>query len=184
MFFQYETENLMLRVLDENKAGPVLDFYIEGDEYFGVVEPERPNGFFTVQYQKKVLFHEMEYFVKGERARYYAFLKSAPTKIIGTVSLFDFKREPYFSAMIGYKMLKDYTGRGYATEMVRKITEAAFFDSGLHRVDAFVQPGNASSIRVLEKVGYENEGLAKSVIKIGDKWLDHYRYACINTEDE
>ena len=183
MYFQYETEHLILRVLDDDMAEQVQSFYIEGDPYFSQVEAERPEEFYSFDYQQKLLRLEREQFLRDNRARYYLFEKDNLEKVIGTVAVFDAKKEPFDKMTIGYKLLPQYTGKGYATEAVRRVTEAVFFDGHFHRVEAYVQPSNAASIRVLEKVGFERECLARSVIKLRGKWLDHYRYVCINGED-
>jgi ribosomal-protein-alanine N-acetyltransferase len=39
-----------------------------------------------------------------------------------------------------------------------------------------------ASIRVLEKAGFEKEGIARKNVKINDKWEDHQVLAIINEE--
>lgn len=182
MYFRYTTERLLLCVLDEDMARNVQEFYIEGDEYFGSVESERPEGFFELDYQKKMLGVELSQFMHNLRARYYVFEKGNVEKVIGTVAVFDAKGEPFDRFTIGYKFLPQYTGKGYATEAVKKLVQAVFNEAGFHRVEAYVQPENAASIRVLEKAGFEKECLCRSVIKLRGVWTDHYRYVCINGE--
>lgn len=183
MYFQYTTQNLILKVLDEGYEDMVLRFYTEGDSYFGRVEPDRPEGFFTKDYQGKLLKYEMKGFLAGTMIRYYAFERNNLNRIIGTISLRDIKRGAFCSATIGYKLLAEYTGKGYATEMVRALTYSAFKEEGLHRVNAYVQPDNQASVRVLERTGYEREGFARRMIKLNGQWKDHLLYACVNYSD-
>lgn len=183
MYFQYTTQNLILKVLDEECKAKVLRFYLEGDSFFGRLEPDRPEGFFSEDYQGKLLKYEMKGFLDGAMVRYYAFEKNNPDRIIGTISLRDIKRGAFCSATIGYKLLPDYTGRGFATEMVRAVTYSAFKEEALHRINAYVQPDNPASVKVLEKVGYEKEGLARRMIKLNGQWKDHLLYACVNYSD-
>ena len=49
----------------------------------------------------------------------------------------------------------------------------------LHRIEARIMPSNISSIKLIEKLDFHNEGLAKSSIKINGKWEDHFVYAYI-----
>lgn len=42
---------------------------------------------------------------------------------------------------------------------------------------------NSGSIRVLEKVGFEKEGLSKKNVRINGKWEDHLHFAILNPED-
>ncbi len=72
------------------------------------------------------------------------------------------------SAEIGYWLGAAHRGRGIVTAAVRAVTEAALTDGGLIRVFAYVFSTNPASARVLEKAGYEREGvLRRSGIKDG-----------------
>ncbi len=83
------------------------------------------------------------------------------------------------SAEIGYWLGEPYWGRGIATEALRAMTEHAFERFGLVRLFATVFEHNLASARVLEKAGYQREGLLrKSVIK-GGQVLDSLLYACV-----
>jgi RimJ/RimL family protein N-acetyltransferase len=57
---------------------------------------------------------------------------------------------------IAYELLRRFHGRGYATEAAQALVAAAAA-TGRHRVSATVRPGNAASLRVLEKVGFRKD---------------------------
>ena len=61
---------------------------------------------------------------------------------------------PDGSVEIGYGILEDFCGRGYATEAVRAAVEWAFLQPGVTRVEAETEPGNAASQRVLANCGF------------------------------
>jgi ribosomal-protein-alanine N-acetyltransferase len=63
------------------------------------------------------------------------------------------------------------------TEAVRATTMFAFRAAGLHRVQAAVMPRNASSQRVMDKVGYRREGMAQRYLCIAGAWEDHLVFA-------
>ena len=90
MLFQYETENLVLKILDEKYSRDVLEFYIEGDSYFGAMEPDRIDGFYTKDYHKRLLEYEEKSYIAGRSARYYIYEKGNPWRIIGTCLLYTF----------------------------------------------------------------------------------------------
>ncbi|HEU4456205.1 MAG TPA: GNAT family N-acetyltransferase [Longimicrobium sp.] len=72
------------------------------------------------------------------------------------------------SAELGYWLGAVHRGRGIATAAVRAVTAAALGEGGLIRVQAHVFSINPASARVLEKAGYEREGvLRRSGIKDG-----------------
>ena len=58
-------------------------------------------------------------------------------------------------ANIGYWIGKQYQGKGIATECVRLVVNYAFDELKLKEISAYVFPDNNSSIRVLEKNGFE-----------------------------
>jgi RimJ/RimL family protein N-acetyltransferase len=60
------------------------------------------------------------------------------------------KREHLDAPDLGYAFLPEAWGRGYAFEAARAVMEEAKRD----RVLALVSPGNAASIRLLEKLGF------------------------------
>lgn len=64
-------------------------------------------------------------------------------------------------AEIGFAIDPDEAGQGYATEPADLALRHAFDGMGLHRVHAKVVSGNEPSMRVLEKLGFEREGVRR-----------------------
>ena len=56
---------------------------------------------------------------------------------------------------IGYGICKKYSGKGYATELLKAMTEFAVQTFGINVLYGCVMHGNNASVRVLEKNGYE-----------------------------
>jgi ribosomal-protein-alanine N-acetyltransferase len=72
------------------------------------------------------------------------------------------------TAELGYWLGVSYWGRGIMPEAVRAVTDLGHRECGLARIFAKVYAGNERSARVLEKAGYEREGLMRaSVLKDG-----------------
>jgi ribosomal-protein-alanine N-acetyltransferase len=74
---------------------------------------------------------------------------------------------------MGYKLDKDELNKGYITEALRKGIDIMFNEYGLHRIEANIMPKNSRSLRVAEKLGFYNEGLALKYLKISGRWEDH-----------
>lgn len=180
MNFTYESERLILKVLDKNHAPMVLDFLSENSEFFEPYEAEKPPNYYTLKYQSVSLRLEYNAFIKNSYARFYVFTKAEPDKIIGTVSFGNMRKFPFFSTSIGYKFSKAVWGNGYAAEAICCASNAIFKDGGFHRIEAFVLLDNLTSIKVLKNVGFEYEGIAKSSIRICGEYKDHVQYAFIN----
>ncbi|MDQ6826012.1 MAG: GNAT family N-acetyltransferase, partial [Candidatus Eremiobacteraeota bacterium] len=78
-------------------------------------------------------------------------------KPMGWVSLRTSAREPR-SGEIGYSVMRDYRGRGFAREAVRALVVQGFQELQLLRISAYFMPENVSSRRLLEHLGFKNGG--------------------------
>jgi len=72
---------------------------------------------------------------------------------------------------IGYWLLHEARGRGIATRTVAAIVEHAFAN-GIFRVEAHVRIGNTASERVLERVGFECEGIKRRYLRHAGRRVD------------
>lgn len=80
------------------------------------------------------------------------------------------------TAEIGYWIGEPFWGQGIATKAVRLATAYGFRELKLVRIHASIFEYNAGSMRVLEKNGYEKEGVFKKAIIKNDKIWDAHRY--------
>lgn len=67
---------------------------------------------------------------------------------------------------IGYWLRTGYTGRGYATEAVRKITAFALDTLGAKRVEIRCHPKNAASLHVAERCAFSLEGRLRNEARL------------------
>ena len=87
-----------------------------------------------------------------------------------------------FSAELGYWIGEPFWGRGIVSDAVAAITEFAFRDLALARIFAVPFAHNTASHRVLEKAGYQCEGILRaSAVKDG-RLLDEHLYARVNPD--
>lgn len=103
--------------------------------------------------------------------------------MIGSVSLYSIKRMPFSSGLIGYSMDESNIGKGIASEAVHLVKIFGFEHVQLNRIEAYVSPNNPGSIKVLEKNGFNQEGLLRKLLYINGKWQDHFIYASLTEED-
>ena len=78
---------------------------------------------------------------------------------IGTCALL--KRAAMQEVEIGYALMPEFRSKGYALEAASVVAHHAHEDLGLSRLAAIVSPGNAASIRVLEKLGMQHHGMIR-----------------------
>lgn len=76
-------------------------------------------------------------------------------------------------AFIGYWVVEKFANQGIITRAVALLTEHAFADLRLHRIEINVRPENQPSIRVALKSGYELEGKRSKYLHIDGAWRDH-----------
>jgi [ribosomal protein S5]-alanine N-acetyltransferase len=81
------------------------------------------------------------------------------------------------SAQVGYWIDEEYAGRGITPTALAMAMDHCFFVIGLHRVEATIRPENHASRRVVEKLGFREEGLRRRSLHIDGAWRDHLCYA-------
>jgi RimJ/RimL family protein N-acetyltransferase len=77
--------------------------------------------------------------------------------VIGTTTLFNLSLDNG-RAELGYAMGRAYWGKGYMSEALKALVSHAFEVMELRRLEADVDPRNAASIRMLERLGFQREG--------------------------
>lgn len=168
-----------LRPLKQEDAEDLLNVHIQNKRFFERFSMERPQNYYTLSFQEHVIFQFNELAKQGQEY-HYAIWSNQSNQLVGVVDLFQVYRGPLQRAMIGYSVSQAENGKGYATEACRLLSEYAFTNLMLHRLEAAVLPSNQASIRVLEKAGFIKEGTAKKSVRIHGTWEDHYIFACIN----
>lgn len=183
IFKSYETDRLILKTLNKDSAPLVLSFYEENKDAFEPWEPTRSMNFYTLSYQKASLTAEFNHMTEGKLIRLWIFSKNNPQDIVGSVCFQNFLREPYQSCTLGYKISQKYQHQGYAIESIEKGLDVIFQELHLHRIEAYIMPENEASRHVVEKLNFQQEGLAKSYARIHGAWRDHWRYVLLNPSD-
>lgn len=175
-----EVNGLQLIPADMSLAEEAADYYRRNREFLKEFEPEHGEEFYTVYGQKMGLIAEEIAMKRGNICRFYIRHKDMPGKIIGVISLSDITMGFFCSAFLGYKLDETCINRGYMTELISWMVTYGFETLHLHRIEANVMPKNERSLRVLEKNGFEREGLAKKYLRINGVWEDHIHMVKIN----
>lgn len=120
-------------------------------------------------------------FATGAGASFFIF-ETRTGALAGGITVSNIRHGVSQSANIGYWMGERFAGRGLMAEAVELVVGHCFRTLRLHRLEAACIPENNRSVRVLEKAGFEREGLLHSYLKINGIWQDHYLYALIADE--
>lgn len=103
-------------------------------------------------------------------------------RLVGQVMVGNIVREPLLSAYIGYWCDARVTGCGVTTAAVAMVADHCFGPVRLHRLEATVRPENVASLRVLQKLGFREEGLFRRYLDVDGAWRDHLCFA-LTVED-
>ncbi|MGE1209620.1 GNAT family N-acetyltransferase [Bacillus pumilus] len=176
------SQQIYVRALAEEDAQSLLTLELENRSYFQQFTPLVKDDFFTLPRQIERIQRSVKKCAQDEGYMHGIFLNETDA-LIGTISLSSVERGPIEGAWLGYVLDEKHGGKGYMTEAIRLIIDYAFEELHLHRIEAGVKPSNIGSIRVLEKSGFENEGLNRKKVKINDVWEDHYLFAIIHPDE-
>jgi RimJ/RimL family protein N-acetyltransferase len=92
--------------------------------------------------------------------------RKSDAALLGTCTLFSFHRAN-MRAEIGYCLHSAHWKQGYMGEALAALIEYAFSVLQLRRLEADVDPANASSLRILERMGFRREGLLRERWNVG-----------------
>lgn len=99
--------------------------------------------------------------------------------LVGVLNFSEIVRGAFQSTYLGYYAFAPHAGQGLMTEGMALGLDVAFRQLKLHRVEVNIQPTNARSIALAERVGFSREGYSPRYVKIAGRWRDHARYAML-----
>lgn len=77
---------------------------------------------------------------------------------------------------VGYILHPEAWGQGFASEALGAVVDHVFATMDIDALNADVDPNNAASIRLLERLGFTNTGEAKATWHVGGQWMDSLYY--------
>lgn len=86
------------------------------------------------------------------------------------------------SCELGYWLKLTATGRGLMTEAAQACVEYAFQRMSVHRVRCAAATDNYASLRVISRLGFRFEGVAREAEFVASRWLDHAVFAKLETD--
>lgn len=130
-------------------------------------------------YHKKIL-GEQE---MGDKRHFYNFVVSYSGDFIGFADMtIHILNKAGGIAEIGYLLLPEYWGKGFATSMGGFLIGFCFKNLNLHKVTASCNVNNIGSQKVLEKNNMKLEGRLKKQRFKNNSWDDELHYAILKEE--
>jgi ribosomal-protein-alanine N-acetyltransferase len=103
-------------------------------------------------------------------------------RIVGQLTVSSITWGSAMMATLGYWVDQDRAGRGIAPTAVAMATDHCFRQLGLHRMEINIRPENRPSLRVVEKLGFRDEGYRLRYLHINGSWADHRSFALTSEE--
>lgn len=120
--------------------------------------------------------------LSADKDETYAFAITVDDKAIGSIGVFRCNNIHFRSAEMGYYIAESYWGKGIGTNAVEQTCRYIFENTDIIRIFAEPFAYNTASCRILEKAGFQCEGiLRKNAIKNG-AILDMKMYALIKED--
>ena len=144
-------------------------------------EPTWPDDDLTRAAFRRRLRRQSEDMARDESFTFLIF-DSATDALLGGLTLGGIRRGVAQAATLGYWMGARHAGKGRMTRAVAAATRYGFSTLRLHRIEAACLPENIASKTLLERNGFQREGLARAYLKIDGAWRDHLLYALLEHE--
>ncbi|GAB77982.1 ribosomal-protein-alanine N-acetyltransferase [Austwickia chelonae] len=122
------------------------------------------------------------YDAEGRAGRAQSFVVEVDGCLVGQVQLSQLVWGSSRSAVVGYWTAQQWAGRGIAPAALSAVVDRAFGPLALHRLVAYVQLDNQPSTRVMEKLGFVDEGVARGVIFVNGEWRDHRCFSLLRED--
>ena len=98
-------------------------------------------------------------------------------QLVGQITVGSINYGSLCNATIGYWISQSAAGNGIMPTAVALATDYLFWARAIHRVEINIRPDNSRSLRVVEKLGFRDEGLRKDYLHINGAWSDHRSFA-------
>lgn len=127
----------------------------------------------------------IEFYLEPERKAHnrWGIVRKEDGQLIGTIGYHKWAKA-FFRAEVGYDLSADSWGRGYMSEALAEVIRHGFEGMGLNRIDALVYAGNNASIRLLKRMGFQQEGLLRDYFCLNGVFYDHYLFALLRRDWE
>ncbi|MBB6480552.1 ribosomal protein S5-alanine N-acetyltransferase [Spirochaeta isovalerica] len=166
------SERTEIYIQNPSLINPVSEYYRVNADFLRPWEPAREESYFTREAFCERLELAEKNFHSGMSVQLAAFDRMSGN-LAGIVNFTGIIRGPFQACFLGYSLSESFQGRGYMHEILTTAIAYMFNEKRLHRIMANYMPRNGRSGRLLEKLGFEREGLARDYLLINGKWEDH-----------
>ncbi len=172
------TERLTLRTLQKSDAESVYAMYSNPDMVRYLYMPQMQPGGLGEAMKRRVKRSKLA--SEGDILELAVLLK-ATGQFVGALTFF-YRSEVHQRGEIGYAVLPEFAGQGYATEGARELLRIGFEHLGLHRIEAQCDARNLASARVMARLGMQPEAHLRENEFVKGEWTDEILYGMLAEE--
>jgi ribosomal-protein-alanine N-acetyltransferase len=114
---------------------------------------------------------------QGRRGRALPFVVTYDDVMVGQLTVTGITWGSARWAQVGYWIDQGFAGLGIMPVAVALACDHCMRTMGMHRIEIAIRPENVSSLRVVEKLGFTQIGLAPRYLHINGRWRDHLLFA-------
>ena len=176
MLPELETARLTLRLARPGMQAAVARFLAENfDGHLDRWSPPPAPGYFSEAFWGERLAIAVEEYRADRAVRFVLQAHGAPLdgEVLGTCNYTNIVRGAFQACHLGYQVARAHEGRGLMAEALRAANTFMFATVRLHRIMANFRPENERSRRLLQRLGFVEEGFARDYLYIDGGWRDH-----------
>ena len=174
-----ETKRTILRQLTIDDANDVF-YYFSKEEVVKFTDLEK---FTTIKQAEKLINSFNKQFRNGIR---WGILLKENNKIIGSCGFHHCNLQRLnvwnYKVEIGYELTLEYWQKGIMTEVLKEIIKYGFNKLNINRIEALIIPENIGSRKLVEKIGFKEEGLLKEYRFEKNKFVDCCIYSMLKNK--
>ncbi len=161
-----ETERLSLVQITQKHVDEIFSIFSNEEviKYYGM-DP------FTEKDQAVKMIDSFQTRFDNQQGIRFGIVEKESKKLIGTIGLNNLVLHARRTE-IGYDLLPEYWRKGFMSEAIKEITSYCFDKLGLYRIGAYIFPENKASSTLVEKIGFQKEGLLRGYLVQGDQSHD------------
>ncbi|MCH8530160.1 MAG: GNAT family N-acetyltransferase [Saccharospirillum sp.] len=170
-----------IRLVNKEDAAALAEYFYVNMEHFKQWQPIRETGYYSLE---SLITRLAEYEFQQENGSAAYFVGLVNGEVVSHCFLTNIIYGPFQAGFMGCGVSKAHEGAGVMTKVCVSALDYAFKELALNRVMANYIPHNIRSARLLEKLGFSVEGLAKKYLKINGVWEDHVLTSKLNPENK
>ncbi len=173
-----ETNRLMLIEIEDKHLDEIFQIFSNEDvtKYYGMSP-------FTNESQAKVMIESFRTRFENKLGIRWGIVEKGSNRMIGTIGLNNLLLSGKRTE-IGYDLLPTYWGKGMMSEAINEVIPYCFQTLSLFRIGAVIFPENFASSKVIEKFGFQKEGLLRGYIYQNGESHNVFVYSLLKTDWE